>query len=57
MDNNTKQIEVVSGDGKDLNISEVSTHLSSIKPKIKDKDDKKQDIVIPKVKNNTENKK
>ena len=57
MDNNTKQIEVVSGDGKDLNISEVSTHLSSIKPKIKDADDKKQNIVIPKSKTNTENKK
>ena len=57
MDTNPKQIKVVSGDGKDLNISEVSTHLSSIKPKIKDKDDKKQNIVIPKVKSNTKNKK
>ena len=45
-----KKIEIISGDGKDLNISEVSTHLSTIKPKIKDEDDKKQEIVIPQVK-------
>ena len=49
-----KKIEVVSGDGKDLDISEVSTHISSLKPKIKDK---KQEIVIPKVKKKTDNKK
>ncbi len=46
-----KKIEVVSGDGKDLEISKVSSHLNIAKPKIKDADEKKQEIVIPKVKN------
>ena len=50
MDENTKKIEVVSGNGKDLDISEVSTHISSVKPKIKDGNDKKQEVVIPEVK-------
>ena len=50
MSEEPKKIEVVSGNGENLNISEVSTHLSSIKPKIKDNDDKKQEIVIPEVK-------
>ena len=45
-----KKIEVVSGDGKELEISDVSTHLSIAKPKIKDSDSKKQEIVIPQVK-------
>ena len=57
MDKDHKKIEVVSGNGKDLNISEVSTHLSSMKPKIKDEDDKKQEIVIPQAKKKTKNKK
>ena len=54
MSEEPKKIEVVSGDGKDLEISDVSTHLSIAKPKIKDEDDKKQEIVIPKVKKKTE---
>ena len=50
MSEKPKKIEVVSGDGKDLEISNVSTHLSIAKPKIKNDDDKKQEIVIPQVK-------
>jgi len=50
MSNDSQKIEVVSGNGKELNISDVSTHLSIAKPKIKDEDDKKQEIVIPQVK-------
>ncbi len=50
MSEEPKKIEVVSGDGKDLEISNVSTHLSIAKPKIKNDDDKKQEIVIPQVK-------
>ena len=57
MSEEPKKIEVVSGDGKDLEISDVSTHLSIAKPKIKDASDKKQEIVIPKSKNKTNNKK
>ena len=52
-----KKIEIVSGNGKDLDISDVSTHLAIAKPKIKDDGDKKQEIVIPQVKKKVENKK
>ena len=54
MNEEPKKIEVVSGNGKDLEISNVSTHLSIAKPKIKDDDDKKQEIVIPQVKKKPE---
>lgn len=47
MDETPKKIEIVNGNGKDLNISEVSSHLNIAKPKIKDEDEKKQRIVIP----------
>lgn len=57
MSKEPKKIEVISGNGKDLEISSVSTHLSIAKPKIKDTEDKKQEIVIPKSKNKTNNKK
>ena len=56
MSEEPKKIEVVSGNGKDLEISDVSTHLSIAKPKIKDENDKKQEIVIPQVKKKTDNK-
>ena len=44
MSESNKNIAVVSGDGKDLVISPVETHIS--KPKIEEKKDKK--IIIPK---------
>ena len=47
MDETPKKIEIVNGNGKDLNISEVSSHLNIAKPKIKDEDEKKQWIVVP----------
>lgn len=50
MSEEPKKIEVVSGKGKDLEISKVSTHLAIAKPKIKDEDEKKQEIVIPQTK-------
>ena len=56
MDEEPKKIEVVSGNGKDLDISKVSTHLSIAKPKIKDEDDKKQEILIPQAKKKIEDK-
>lgn len=56
MNEEQKKIEIVSGDGKDLDISDVSTHLSIAKPKFKDADDKKKEIVIPQVKKNVKNK-
>lgn len=40
----TKNIEVISGDGSELNISPVYDHISAEKPSI---EDKKKNIVIP----------
>ena len=57
MNKEPKKIEVVSGNGKNLNISEVSTHISTLKPKIKDENNKKQEIVIPQEKKKNNNKK
>lgn len=57
MDEAPKKIEVVNGNGKDLEISDVSSHLNIAKPKIKNDDEKKQEIVIPKVKKDTNSKK
>ncbi len=46
-----KEIRVVTGDTSNLNISKVSEHLTSIKPKLKEEDSKnKKNIVIPEVK-------
>ena len=56
MSDENKKIEVVSGNGKDLEISDVSTHLNIAKPKIIDSGEKKQVIVIPKSKDNNEKK-
>jgi len=47
MSEEPKKIEVITGDGTDLEISEVFTHLSALKPKTKSEDKKKQKIVIP----------
>lgn len=41
-----KKIEVVTGDGKDLDISPVYQHLEVEKPK----EEKKENIIIPKEK-------
>lgn len=45
-----KNIEIVSGDGKELNISPVYEHLPSVKPKVKN--DKKKNIIIPEARKN-----
>ena len=41
-----KKIQVVSGDGKDLDISPVETHIPASKPKMQEKN--KEKIIIPK---------
>lgn len=46
MDKNKKDIKIVAGDGKDLDISPVYNHISSDKPKSANKSNKQ--IVIPK---------
>ncbi len=48
MDDAQKPIEIVNGDGKDLDISPVYKHLSIQKPK--SKEEKKKDIIVPKEK-------
>lgn len=45
MSENKKNIEIVDGDGSNLNISHVSNHLNSGKPKCDDK--KPKNIIIP----------
>lgn len=45
-ENERKEIEIVTGDGSELNISAVGEHLKSMKPKSKDEKSKKG-IVIP----------
>ncbi len=45
MDKENKKFEIVSGDGKDLDISPVYEHLNNSKPKC---NDKPKNIVIPK---------
>ena len=47
---NPREIEIVNGDGKELEISKVSSHLHIAKPKIKNAQDKKKKIVIPQAK-------
>ena len=44
-----KDIEIVNGDGSDIDFSPVYEHLNALKPKTKDENKKKQEIIIPKV--------
>ena len=46
MDDNKKEIEIVSGDGSDLDISPVYEDIQDLRPK--SNDDKPKDIIIPK---------
>ena len=48
--NEKKEIEVVTGDGTELELSPVFEHLNIAKPKPKDENDKKKKIIIPEVK-------
>ncbi|MGN1270971.1 MAG: hypothetical protein ACI4UX_03210 [Clostridia bacterium] len=47
-ENENKEIEVVKGDGSELEFSPVYEHLNAAKPK--PKDEKKKNIIIPEVK-------
>ena len=47
--NDKKEIEIISDDGSTLNISPVYEHISAAKPKAKD--NKPQNIIIPKNRN------
>lgn len=50
-ENEKKEIEIVSGDGSELEFSPVYEHLNAVKPKPKDEEEKKKKIIIPEVKN------
>ena len=47
IDNEKKEIEVVTGDGTELDFSPVFEHLNAVKPKTKDENEKKKKIIIP----------
>lgn len=49
-ENEKKEIEIVNGDGTELDMSPVFDHLNAVKPKAKSEEDKKKKIVIPEVK-------
>ena len=51
IENEKKELEIVSGDGSELEFSPVFEHLNAIKPKTKDEQEKKKKIVIPETKN------
>ena len=46
---NKKKLEIINGDGSNIEMSEVHTHINSIKPQTKEKSKK---VIIPKSKNN-----
>ncbi len=48
--NEKKNIEIVTGDGTDLEFSPVYDHLNMAKPKPKNEEEKKKKIIIPEVK-------
>lgn len=54
MSGNKKDIEIVNGDGSNLDISHVYDHLNSSKPKCNDK--KPKNVIVPKTIKNTEKK-
>ena len=54
MEDDKKKLEIVSGDGKDLEISPVYGHLNTLKPNF---NNKPKNIVIPKPKNDDEKEK
>ena len=49
-----KEIEIVNGDGSEIEVSPVYEHLNAVKPKTKDKEEKKEKIIIPEVKKKDE---
>lgn len=48
--NEKKEIEVVTGDGTEIELSPVFEHLNVAKPKPKENESKKKKIIIPEVK-------
>lgn len=48
--NEKKELEIVTGDGTELDFSPVYEHLNVFKPKPKNENEKKKKIIIPEVK-------
>ena len=44
------EIEVINGDGSEIEVSEVHDHLNAVVPKTKDEEEIKEKIIIPEVK-------
>lgn len=42
---NNKKLEIINGDGSNIDMSPVHVHINSMKPKAKDK---KKNVIIPK---------
>ena len=53
MSNEDNDLEVIAGDGSELDVSPVYDHLNAVKPKTEDEKDKKE-IIIPKTKKERE---
>ena len=52
-ENEKREIEIVTGNGSELNISPVRDHIKLLKPKSKD-EERKREIVIPEIKSDSE---
>ncbi len=44
------EIEVINGDGTEIEVSDVKDHLNAVKPKTKDEEEIQDKIIIPEVK-------
>ena len=47
IENEKKEIEVVTGDGTEIEFSPVYEHLNAVKPKPKDENEKKKNFKVP----------
>ena len=48
--NEKKELEVVTGDGSEIEVSPVYEHLNALKPKTSNESEKKKKIIIPGIK-------
>lgn len=53
-DNENDDLQVIAGDGSELDVSPVYEHLNAVKPKTKEDENEKKEIVIPKTKKERE---
>ncbi len=53
-DNENDDLEIIAGDGSELDVSPVYDHLNELQPTAKEDEDEMQEIVIPKTKQERE---